>query len=109
MMDGKTGMRYRADITAGSLKVPESRIITDLLLQGVNETGWKEALYAQNVLQTRNPKTTKRLVLLLRGRLELDDGVKVNYGKFGDLLAEVKAVTGVAPECTTKDTEGTEG
>lgn len=26
--------------------------------------------------------------------LDLDDGVKVNYGKFGDLLGEVKAVTG---------------
>lgn len=26
--------------------------------------------------------------------LDLDDGVKVNYGKFGDLLAEVKMVTG---------------
>jgi type II restriction/modification system DNA methylase subunit YeeA len=26
--------------------------------------------------------------------LDLDDGVKVNYGKFGDLLAEKKAVTG---------------
>lgn len=30
--------------------------------------------------------------------LNLDDGVKVNYGKFGDLLAEVKAITGDAPE-----------
>ena len=27
-------------------------------------------------------------------KLDLDDGVKVNYGKFGDLLAEVKAVVG---------------
>lgn len=26
--------------------------------------------------------------------LDLDDGVKVNYGKFGNLLAEDKAVTG---------------
>ena len=26
--------------------------------------------------------------------IDLDDGVKVNYGKFGRLLAEVKAVTG---------------
>ncbi|WP_180174850.1 BREX-1 system adenine-specific DNA-methyltransferase PglX [Acinetobacter sp. YH01022] len=26
--------------------------------------------------------------------LDLDDGVKVNYGRFGDLLAEVKAITG---------------
>jgi hypothetical protein len=30
--------------------------------------------------------------------LNLDDGVKVNYGKFGDLLAEVKAVTGGTDE-----------
>lgn len=28
--------------------------------------------------------------------IDLDDGVKVNYGKFGDLLAEVKAVMGGA-------------
>jgi len=26
--------------------------------------------------------------------LDLDDGVKVNYGKFGDLLVDVKGVTG---------------
>ena len=26
--------------------------------------------------------------------LDLDDGVKVNYGKFGGLLAETKAITG---------------
>ena len=30
----------------------------------------------------------------LRINLDLDDGVKVNYGTFGALLAEVKAVTG---------------
>jgi len=30
--------------------------------------------------------------------LDLDDGVKVNYGKFGDLLAEVMAVTGSKAE-----------
>ena len=30
--------------------------------------------------------------------LDLDDGVKVNYGKFGDLLAEVTAVHGQKPE-----------
>jgi hypothetical protein len=32
----------------------------------------------------------------MRITLDLDDGVKVNYGKFGDLLEEVKAVTGGA-------------
>ncbi|MFH1991043.1 MAG: BREX-1 system adenine-specific DNA-methyltransferase PglX [Pseudomonadota bacterium] len=30
----------------------------------------------------------------MRITLDLDDGVKVNYGKFGNLLAEVKTVTG---------------
>jgi hypothetical protein len=30
----------------------------------------------------------------LRIRLDLDDGVRANYGKFGGLLAEVKTVTG---------------
>ena len=30
----------------------------------------------------------------LRISLDLDNGVKVNYGRFGDLLAEVKTVTG---------------
>jgi type II restriction/modification system DNA methylase subunit YeeA len=33
-----------------------------------------------------------------RIKLDLDDGVKVNYGRFGDLLAEVKAVTGSETE-----------
>ncbi len=34
----------------------------------------------------------------MRLALDLDDGVKVNYGKFGDLLADVKAVTGGSDE-----------
>jgi type II restriction/modification system DNA methylase subunit YeeA len=34
----------------------------------------------------------------MRIALDLDDGVKVNYGKFGDLLAEVKAVCGARDE-----------
>ncbi|UWS30092.1 BREX-1 system adenine-specific DNA-methyltransferase PglX [Erwinia pyrifoliae] len=32
----------------------------------------------------------------MRISIDLDDGVKVNYGKFGDLLADVKAITGNA-------------
>ena len=34
----------------------------------------------------------------MRIKLDLDDGVKVNYGKFGNLLAEVKAITGGSDE-----------
>ena len=32
-----------------------------------------------------------------RIQLDLDDGVKVNYGRFGDLLAEVRTITGKKP------------
>lgn len=34
----------------------------------------------------------------MRITLDLDDGVKANYGKFGNLLADVKAIHGKAPE-----------
>jgi type I restriction-modification system DNA methylase subunit len=34
----------------------------------------------------------------MRIKLDLDDGVRVNYGKFGNLLAEVRAVTGATAE-----------
>lgn len=64
-------MRYRADITAGSLKVHESRIIADLLLRGVDEQGWEEALLRKNVLQARSAATTVRLGRLIRKRLAL--------------------------------------
>lgn len=63
-------MRYKADITAGALKVPESRIIADLLLREVSAEGWKKAIDEENVLQARNPATAKRLTKLIRGRLE---------------------------------------
>lgn len=61
--------RYSADITAGALKVPESRIVANLLLHGMNEKGWNDALYSQNILQARSPETAKRLARLIRARL----------------------------------------
>jgi len=62
--------RYKADITAGALKVPESRVIADLLIRGADSAGWRQAIFEENVLQTRSPKTAKRLRTLIRGRLE---------------------------------------
>lgn len=63
-------MRYKADITAGALKLPESRLIADLLLRQVDVEGWKDAIVTKNVLQARNPATARRLTKLVRGRLE---------------------------------------
>jgi hypothetical protein len=63
-------MRYKADITAGALKLPESRIIADLLLRQADAEGWKDAIVKKNVLQARSPATARRLTKLIRDRLE---------------------------------------
>lgn len=65
-----TEVRYKADITAGALKLPESRLIADLLLRQVDAEGWKDAIVTKNVLQVRNPATARRLTTLIRSRLE---------------------------------------
>ena len=63
-------MRYRADITAGSLKVAESRVIANLLLKQADDDAWKSAVGQDNALQTRSPATARRLARLIRSRLE---------------------------------------
>ena len=63
-------MRYKADITAGSLKVSESRIIADLLLRGTDKQGWQEAIIDRNLLQARTTETAMRFARLISGRLE---------------------------------------
>lgn len=65
--------RYRADITAGALKVPETRIIAGLLLGGVDEQELKRALISDNVLQARNSATAIRIARLIKARLALMD------------------------------------
>ena len=100
-------MKYKADITAGALKVPESRVIADLLLRDLSDEQWRKALYEENVLQTRSPKTAKRLTVLIRGRLTLVEaplwrlirdgsGVegtfqRVRQGRRGDLCMRIQA------------------
>lgn len=63
-------VRYRADITAGALKLPESRLIADLLLRQVDADAWNDAIVTKNILQVRNPATARRLTTLIRRRLE---------------------------------------
>lgn len=64
-------MRYSADITAGSLKLPESRVIAGLLLRGTSGRDWHAAIVEQNVLQARSPASAIRVARLVRKRLEL--------------------------------------
>ncbi|MDR0610564.1 MAG: DUF1819 family protein [Planctomycetaceae bacterium] len=61
---------YSAEITAGALKVMESRVVADLLLKSVDDVTWKSALLKENILQTRSPQTANRFAQLIRNRLE---------------------------------------
>ena len=68
--------RYKADIAGGALKLQESRIIAELLLDGVSAEAWKYAIEEQNVLQKRSPGTAMRQASLLRARLQtMDQGL----------------------------------
>jgi hypothetical protein len=60
---------YSADITAGSLKLRESRLIAGLLIDGVSEKVFRQAIVERNILQARIPSTAVRLARLIKGRL----------------------------------------
>lgn len=71
-------MRYTSSITAGSLKLPESRAVAAVLLQGRGEadaasagtpSGWQQAIARDNVLQAKSPATRQSLAKLIRRRL----------------------------------------
>ena len=64
-------MHYRANITAGALLIPESRIIARLLLKNVNQSEWKQAIENKNVLQKKSLASAKRIASLIRARLDL--------------------------------------
>lgn len=61
---------YSADLTAGSLKIAESRIIADLLLTHTSATEWHAAIVERNVLQSSRPSSSIRIARLIRKRLE---------------------------------------
>ena len=62
--------KFKADIAGGSLKLQESRIIADLLLQQMPESEMRRLIQGENVLQKRSPNTAMRQASLLRARLQ---------------------------------------
>src|SRR5260370_8984232 len=85
MPNRKAGPRYRADITAGSLKVTESRRIADLLLHKVDNDHWINAAVERNILQPRNPASAQRLPRLIRSRLATMAPPTWNLFRYGTL------------------------
>jgi len=63
-------MGYTATITSSTLRLRESRIIADLLCQGISDTDWKEKMLKENILQMHSIESIKRVSRLLRSRIE---------------------------------------
>ena len=93
-------MRYSSDITSGSLKVSESRIVADLLLQGVDTTGWQKAIVADNLLQARSRETAVRMSRLIRRRLSSMEAPLWRLVRDGSLPAATHACLAAAVKCS---------
>ena len=65
---------YTAQISAGSLLVPESRRIARLMLTNPTPEQWNQALRGENLLQ-KKPATALRQAHLIRNRLKTLDAV----------------------------------
>ncbi|SBT05706.1 conserved hypothetical protein [Candidatus Accumulibacter aalborgensis] len=70
---------YNAEISAGSLMLPESRRIAALLLTSPSREQWFDALKLDNLLQKKAPATARRQAQLIRKRLETleEEGLKL--------------------------------
>ena len=63
-------MIYTATISSTPLRLRETRIIADLLLQGLSAEAWKKAIVDENVLQVGSTIGVIRSSNILRARLE---------------------------------------
>lgn len=65
-----TDFHYDSDLIGGSLLVRESRLVAELLLDGVDQSGWDAAIKLHNVLQKRTVASAVRTAQTIRKRLE---------------------------------------
>jgi len=84
--------RYRADIGGGTLKLTESRKVASLLLDGVSDDAWQNAIEVDNALQKTSPAAAKRIASLIRARLETMDADLWRIVRDGDREAAMQAV-----------------
>ena len=85
-------MIYTATITSASIRLRESRIVADLLLQGVSGEGWREAIVDHNMLQMVSVQSIKKISSLLRTRLEVMGEGLWKMGRDGGRTLATQAV-----------------
>ncbi len=87
---------YNAEISAGSLMLPESRRIARLLLLHPTEAQWDAALKDENLLQ-KKPATARRQARLIRNRLDTldDEGLQMIADGDGEIASQLLLVAAI--------------
>jgi len=89
-------LRYKANITAGALLVPESRKIAELMLAKVDSDEWKQVIEKQNILQRLSPASSIRIANFIRSRLRLMTPDLWELIKDGDSITATQACLAAA-------------
>lgn len=89
-------MRYTSSITAGSLKVAESRVIAGLMLRRLSEKEFQQEIGRENVLQARSKYTSQGLAKLIRRRLQHLDDARLKLVRDGSLVEATHACLAAA-------------
>lgn len=92
---------YTATLTSGSLKPRESRIVAGLLLDGVSDAEWKDAIERRNVFQARAVPSAISVGRLLRARLEGFDAPLWRMVRDGDKDLSIQALLACAAKHST--------
>lgn len=66
-------MKYSGDLNGGALLLRESRVISELLLDGVSFDELEEHAIQKNILQKKSTATTKRFIATIKKRLIFAD------------------------------------
>jgi hypothetical protein len=83
--------RYNAEIVAGALLPVESRIVAQLLLDGVSGQELNNLLTVENVLQKRSPATATRKAELIKKRFQLVNENLISIIAKGSRQASIQA------------------
>ena len=103
-----TDSKYNAELSAGSLLIPESRKVAELILQGADEGAWQRFIKVDNELQKRSPASARRQTRLLRNRLECisTNLLRIIVSGSNEAVMRVRFVVPLAQAISTQDVRG---
>lgn len=81
-----------ANFTKASLIVAETRIVAGLLMEGVDDSAWKQRIEHDNILQARTVNTAKSYAWIARARLQSCSESLLEIVRDADIAVATQAV-----------------